>query len=103
MQTRRDTFNPNLFYLSVHVSAHQDFIFFVCFQVHVAKESSIPDHCRQYALSDPQNAAFKTVCNHTHDDRCDRCEELSMGLREIDRAIAEMANHNVSDEAHRAG
>ena len=65
-------------------------------QVHVCKDSTVPDHCRKYALSDPNDKAFQTKCNHQHFNTCDRCDALSSVLHEIDGALAKMSDNNVS-------
>ncbi|CAH3167009.1 unnamed protein product [Porites lobata] len=57
------------------------------FKVHVAKTSTVPDHCRQYALSDPCDKDYQSACDHTHQDTCHRCEELTAVLHEIDEGI----------------
>ncbi|RMX51864.1 hypothetical protein pdam_00018464 [Pocillopora damicornis] len=46
------------------------------YKVHVALESTIPDHCRAFALSDPANSFYQTPCNHEHKVACDRCSSL---------------------------
>ena len=49
----------------------------LCFsQVHVSSESMIPDHCRAYALSYPQDDDYIKKCDHEHNVRCDRCKIL---------------------------
>ena len=52
----------------------------------MSKHSSVPDHCRTYALSDPKDSAFKTICDHSHNKACDRCSLLAEVLREIKEA-----------------
>ena len=51
------------------------------FKVHVSPESTIPDHCRTFALSDAENSGqqnkFQQPCNHEHKESCDRCLNLS--------------------------
>ena len=34
------------------------------------------DHCRRYALSDPQNSHFQVSCDQQHLEECDQCESL---------------------------
>ena len=46
-------------------------------------ESPCPDHCRCFALSDPQNTEFKGSCAHQHQVRCDRCEDLKSTIQSI--------------------
>ena len=66
-------------------------------KVHVSKESTVPDHCRKYALplSDSKDKDFQTRCDHNHFDICDRCESLSLVLKEIDGALAKMPENHV--------
>ena len=65
----------------------------------MAKTSSVPDHCRQYALSDPLDSDYQSSCDdHTHRDICDRCEELTTVLHEIEKAISKMPTHSVSED-----
>ena len=52
-------------------------------KVHISNDSSVPDHCRAYALSYPQNNDYVTACGHGHNARCDRCELLLAVLQEI--------------------
>ena len=60
----------------------------------MAKTSSVPDHCRQYSLSDPLDSDFQWSCDdHTHQDICDRCEELTTV-----EAISKMPTHSVSED-----
>jgi len=58
----------------------------------------VPDHCRQYALSDPDNKEFKIDCTHSHDDKCDECELLSLALREVEDALNKMTGQVTEDE-----
>ena len=41
-------------------------------------ESQIADHCRQFALSDPNIPEFMSTCSHKHDMKCDNCELLKV-------------------------
>ena len=63
-------------------------------KVHISKESCIPDHCRAYALSDPNDPEFQTKCSHKHLDICDRCDNLKTVLNNIDEAISQMLANN---------
>ena len=56
-------------------------------QVHISKESSVADHCRSYALSDPINPDFQATCAHEHTDYCDRCNQLQDVFTSIDEAL----------------
>ena len=65
----------------------------------MSKASSIADHCRQYALSDPSDSDYQSSCDdHTHQDVCDRCEEMTTVLHKIEEAIKIMPTHNVSED-----
>ena len=33
--------------------------------------STVADHCRLFALSDPKEVNFQVQCGHHHDDSCD--------------------------------
>ena len=54
----------------------------------------IPDHCRAYALSDPNNPEFQTKCSHKPLDICDCCDNLKTVLNNIDEAISQMPANN---------
>ena len=64
--------------------------------MHVSKQSNIPDHCRAYALSDPNDKDYQMICPHDHLDTCDRCELLSSVLADIHDALEKMFDSNVS-------
>ena len=49
--------------------------------------STCPDHCRNFALSDNSDDAFKVECNHVHDTVCNSCETLKTVLRETEGQI----------------
>ncbi|KAK3712196.1 hypothetical protein QZH41_018426 [Actinostola sp. cb2023] len=68
------------------------------FKVHVSKQSTVPDHCPAYALSDPKDKDFQSVCAHNHLDTCDRCASLTSVLDEIGSALQEMSNNNVATD-----
>ena len=63
----------------------------------MSKSSTVADHCRDYALSDPKEPAFQAICNHEHTDMCDRCEVLKTVIQEIEVGLA-MQNDNMSNE-----
>ena len=64
----------------------------------MAKTSTVPDHCRQYALSDPRDKDYQSICDHEHQDTCHRCEELTTVLHEIEGGIQNMSANNVSED-----
>ena len=93
MRERHKRENASRFILNIDTNYNCNF------QVHVAKTSSVPDHCRQYALSDPLDSDYQSSCDdHTHEDICDRCEELTTVLQEIEEAISKMPTHSVSED-----
>ena len=49
--------------------------------------STCADHCRNFALSDNSDEAFKAQCDHAHDTVCEKCEALQSVLREIEKQI----------------
>ena len=49
--------------------------------------STCPDHCRNFALSDNSDDAFKVECHHVHDTVCNNCEFLKTVLREMEDQI----------------
>ena len=49
--------------------------------------STCPDHCRNFALSDNSDDAFKVECDHVHDTVCNSCEYLKTILREMEDQI----------------
>ena len=62
-------------------------------QVHVCQSSTVADHCRTFALSDPDNTSFRGECDHLHNETWDRCAFLHSALAEVESALtAEMEN-----------
>lgn len=51
------------------------------------------DHCRLFALSDPKEPAFQAQCDHEHEDSCDRCDQLTSTLCEIESALIAQADN----------
>ena len=51
------------------------------------QSSTCPDHCRNFALSDNSDDAFKVECDHAHDTVCNSCESLKTVLREMEDQI----------------
>ncbi|CAH3144982.1 unnamed protein product [Pocillopora meandrina] len=49
--------------------------------------STVADHCKLFALSDPKKLAFQAQCGHHHDDTCDRNDQLMSSLSEIESAM----------------
>ena len=46
------------------------------------------DHCRFFALSDPNETEFQDEGNHSHEHACDRCDQLVSILDEIESVVA---------------
>lgn len=59
----------------------------------MSKTSTVADHCRLFALSDPKEPNFQVQCDHHHDDSCDRCDQLTSALCEIESAVITQANN----------
>ena len=53
----------------------------------MSQSSTVADHCRLFALSDPKDPAFQVQCDHEHNDSCDRCDQVVSTLSEIDAAL----------------
>jgi len=39
------------------------------YKMHISTSSTIADHCSTYALSDPEEQAWKITCDHHHNDK----------------------------------
>lgn len=66
--------------------------------MHVSSESMIPDHCRAYALSYPQDDDYIKKCDHEHNARCDRCEILPTVFHEIQEVLGSVDCDEERDE-----
>ncbi|CAF1459416.1 unnamed protein product [Rotaria sordida] len=53
------------------------------YKVHVSCSSTVPDHCSIFSLSDPINKCWQNICDHNHDQQCDRCELLKITFVKI--------------------
>ena len=67
-------------------------------QVHVSKQSNIPDHWRAYALSDPKEKDYQIICPHDHLEICDRCDLLALVLADIHGTFEKMSDSNGSSD-----
>jgi hypothetical protein len=68
------------------------------YKVSCQEETSLcADHCRVFALNDPDDKDFKTSCDHLHTALCTDCEELKTTVAEIKRTI-EASGSNLSQE-----
>ena len=66
--------------------------------VNFSMSSTVADHCRVYALSDPNEPAYKEECNHSHDESCDRCLVLLSTLTDIENSLFAQVNNMQEDE-----
>ncbi|KAK3747366.1 hypothetical protein QZH41_005267 [Actinostola sp. cb2023] len=58
------------------------------YRAHCQDDSNqCPDHCRPFALSDPEDSDYKTVCDHTHDLACTDCESLADAVQDVQPEI----------------
>jgi hypothetical protein len=57
-------------------------------QVHITESSSVPDHCRIFALSD-KLGTFGCKCEHEHDMVCVNCEQIHKLLSSLINLILE--------------
>lgn len=55
--------------------------------MHISDSTTVPDHCRFFALSDPKDPDFKIICDHEHNDMCSQCKILGDVVAEIEFAI----------------
>ncbi|KAL9952012.1 hypothetical protein ACROYT_G044785 [Oculina patagonica] len=73
-------------------------------EVHVTESSTTPDHCIVYALSDPKDTDYQSICPHDHSDCCGQCNRLAVTMEEIEKAIektvlgSDDASQDVNDE-----
>ena len=63
-----------------------------------AQESECADHCRRFALSDPNDVDFQNECQHSHSTACKQCDELRVTLDEIETSIQNHSNCLYSQE-----
>ena len=55
--------------------------------MHVLESSPVADHCSTYSLNDSKDGAYKTPCDHAHDQACSHCEELKDVLLTIENYL----------------
>ena len=69
-------------------------------QVHVSKQSNIPDHCRAYAyaLSDPKETDYQIICPHDHLEICNHSDVLASVLADINGALEKISDSDVVEE-----
>ena len=73
-------------------------LFINLLQVHICQSSTVADHCRTFALSDPDNASFRGECYHLHNDTCERCASLHSALAGVESALAVEMENLTDDE-----
>ena len=58
------------------------------YRVHCNEDNSpCKDHCRPFALSDPEDAAFQANCDHVQHLSCSKCEDLKHVLDEVKEQV----------------
>jgi hypothetical protein len=62
------------------------------------KESTCPDHCKRYALSDAQNRAFEVECDHPHGTECSQCKLLKSTLTSIQTQVNSLSGQLYGQE-----
>ena len=66
-------------------------------QVHVSQSSTVADHCRSYALTDPKEPSFQSTCDHDHSDVCERCATLASTLNDIEEGLVAQSQNMISN------
>ena len=61
-------------------------------QVHVSQSSTVADHYRSNALSDPREPSFQATC-----DVCERCGTLASTLNDIEEGLVEQSQKMTSN------
>ena len=68
------------------------------FQVHVVESSTVADHCRNYALSDPKDSDFQRHCGHLHNESCAQCSQLQEVLDTLESECSSVPCNNEDKE-----
>ena len=68
-------------------------------QVHVSDSSTVADHFKAFALSDPKDNDYSVICNHQHNDKCDRCYEITSTIDGIEITLQEQWRAKHIEEA----
>jgi len=53
------------------------------YKIHCSMATTIPDHCRVFALSDPKKECYRRHCDHQHNQLCESCETLKTSLDSV--------------------
>lgn len=61
------------------------------------------DHCRRYALSDPDDSDYQSACNHQHDNIFDRCTMLTNTIKRLEEALEKQSENLTEDYVQCAG
>ena len=64
----------------------------------MAMESEVADHCRSFALSDPNNSLFQEKCDHDHAEICCECYKLNNVLADIEIACTEVVSEEERED-----
>ena len=67
------------------------------YKIHVSPCSTVADHCRPFALSDPKEKAFHVTCDHEHSRTCHRCNMLTSTIEDIKAALVEQRANLLPD------
>ncbi|VDI00415.1 Hypothetical predicted protein [Mytilus galloprovincialis] len=54
---------------------------------HVEKSSKVADHCMHYALSDSHVKDLQEKCDHTHDECCELCTDMSSVIDDLEQIV----------------
>ncbi|VDI36911.1 Hypothetical predicted protein, partial [Mytilus galloprovincialis] len=54
---------------------------------HVEKSSKVADHCMHYALSDSNVKDLQEKCDHTHDECCELCTDMSSVIDDLEQIV----------------
>mgnify|MGYP002803906408 CR=1 FL=1 len=52
-----------------------------------------------FALSDPSDKSFQSLCSHKHTDNCERCDSLDNVMDEIKRAVINLEKFRARDSS----
>lgn len=66
---------------------------------HVSKISTVKDHCRRFALSDPNDKSFQSPCSHKLTENCEQCDSLDNVMNEIKKAVVRLGESRACDSS----
>lgn len=61
--------------------------------------STVKDHCRRFALSDPNDKSFQSPCFHKHTENCEQCDSLDNVVDEIKKAVVRLGESRACDSS----